>query len=67
MFVLRAAVGAVASLLLLNGAFVVLIAVDMLFNALLLAFYGVVTAVVFYQLRVLKEGVDIEQVAAVFD
>ncbi|MFO1056732.1 MAG: hypothetical protein U1E53_07155 [Dongiaceae bacterium] len=65
-FVLRAAVGAVAALLLRAGASVVLIGVDVLVNGTLLAFYGVVTAVVYYQLRVLKEGVDIEQVAAVF-
>lgn len=66
-FVLRAAFGAVAGLLLSGSPLVVLIGVDALVNALPLAFYGVVTAVVYYQLRVLKEGVDIEQVAAVFD
>ncbi|MFO1056733.1 MAG: hypothetical protein U1E53_07160 [Dongiaceae bacterium] len=65
-FVIPAAAADLASLLLRDGAFVVLIAVDMLFNAALLALYGLVSAVVYYKLRVVKEGVDIEQIAAVF-
>jgi hypothetical protein len=65
-FVLRAAVGGVAGLLLRDTPWAVLIGVDTLVNAVLLAFYGLVCAVVYYQLRVLREGVDIERIAAVF-
>ena len=36
-------------------------------TALFGAFYAVVTAVSYHDLRVVKEGVGIEQIAAVFD
>jgi hypothetical protein len=40
--------------------------VSTVWNALTMAFDGVVCAVVYHDLRVVKEGVDIEQIAAVF-
>lgn len=40
---------------------------SVLWNALWTVFYAIVVAVIYYDLRVAKEGIDIEQIAAVFD
>jgi hypothetical protein len=40
---------------------------QMIWNGIAVAFAGVVFAVTYYDLRVIKEGVDIEQITAVFD
>jgi hypothetical protein len=40
---------------------------QMIWTGIIAAFSGVVVAVTYYDLRVIKEGVDIEQITAVFD
>jgi hypothetical protein len=40
--------------------------VNMVWNAIWTAFYAIVVAVTYHDLRVAKEGVDTEQIAAVF-
>jgi hypothetical protein len=39
----------------------------LIWTAIVSAFYSVVVAVTYYGLRVAKEGIDIEQIASVFD
>jgi len=39
----------------------------LIWTAIVSAFYSVVVAVTYYDLRVAKEGIDIEQIASVFD
>ena len=39
----------------------------LLWNTVWVAYYAVMVAVAYYDLRVCKEGIDIEQIAAVFD
>jgi len=40
---------------------------DLVLNAIWIAYYAVTVAVAYHDLRVAKEGVDIEQIASVFD
>ena len=40
---------------------------DLVLNAIWMAYYGVTVAVTYHDLRVAKEGIDIEQIASVFD
>jgi uncharacterized membrane protein len=40
---------------------------QLIWTGLTAAFLGVVITVTYYDLRVIKEGVDIEQITAVFD
>jgi len=42
-------------------------AASWIFGVLTDAFYGVVVVVTYYDLRAAKEGIDIEQIIAVFD
>ena len=51
----------------LTGGGVGLIATQAAVGAIVGAFHGVIVGVFYYQLRVAKEGVDIDQIASVFD
>jgi uncharacterized membrane protein len=46
---------------------VVLTVLDLISNALWSAYYAIAVVVVYHDLRVTKEGIDIEQITAVFD
>ena len=46
---------------------VVLTVLDLLWNALWSAYYAIAVVVAYHDLRVTKEGIDIEQITAVFD
>ena len=50
----------------LNGAFLTQL-VSLIWNAIWSTFYAIVVVVTYHDLRVAKEGVDTEQIAAVFD
>jgi hypothetical protein len=55
-----------ASLTVIGGAMLGLVA-TLICGAVSAAFMAIVVVVTYYELRVAKEGVDIDQIAAVFD
>ena len=59
--------GAIAGLVFAFTGRVGLQVVSQAMNAVVGAFYGVIVGVFYYQLRVAKEGVDIDNIASVFD
>ena len=50
----------------MGGSMLALIG-DLLWNGVWTAFYAIAVVVAYHDLRVAKEGIDIEQIAAVFD
>ncbi len=49
------------------GAITVATIINFVWNAMAGAFQAVVAVVTYHDLRVIKEGIDVEQIAAVFD
>jgi hypothetical protein len=60
-------IGIVLALLLERMSTVPHFAVDIVWNAIVMAFSGILSTVIYFDLRALKEGVDVGRVAAVFD
>ena len=68
LFVVAALIGAVIGRLLgLTGSFVLVTLGTLAWTGVWSAFYATIVVVTYHDLRVAKEGVDVHQIAAVFD
>ena len=63
----NAVVGGVLAKMLFGLGLVVVVIARMIWHALIGAYQSIVVAVAYHDLRVAKEGVDIENIASVFD
>jgi hypothetical protein len=57
----------ITAVIVVTGSSVLITLVNLAWNALVTAFYAVFVAVTYHDLRAAKEGVDIHEIAAVFD
>ncbi len=68
MLIITLVIGPLIAVIVAFGGPVIVFVVNLIWTAIWYAFYAITVAVVAYHdLRVAKEGIDIEQIAGVFD